>query len=75
MIAKIFAVGSVAAMFLSGCCDIRASCEDCSKYEEKSAAVQKWTLIRSQNGKRHKKAVRLGADVKQKETLMSLFSF
>ena len=39
MIAKIFAVGSVAAMFLSGCCDKRASCEDCSKYEEKSAAV------------------------------------
>ena len=41
MIVKIFAVGSVVAMFLSGCCDKRASCEDCSKYEEKSAAVQK----------------------------------
>ena len=41
MIAKIFAVGSVAAMFLVGCCDKRASCEDCSKYEDKSAAVQK----------------------------------
>ena len=45
MIAKIFAVGSVAAMFLMGCCDKRASCEDCSKYEEKSAAVQKSAAV------------------------------
>ena len=44
MIAKIFAVGSVAAMFLTGCCDKRASCEDCSKYEEKSAAVPTTTV-------------------------------
>jgi phosphoglycolate phosphatase-like HAD superfamily hydrolase len=39
MIAKIFAVGSVAAMFLAGCCDKRASCEDCAKSDVKSAAV------------------------------------
>jgi hypothetical protein len=45
MIAKIFAVGSVAAVFLVGCCDKRASCEDCSKYEDKSAAVQKSAVV------------------------------
>ena len=37
MIAKIFAVGSVAAMFLAGCCD--KQCEDCSKNDVKSAAL------------------------------------
>lgn len=37
MIAKIFAIGSVAAMFLAGCCD--KQCEDCSKNDVKSAAV------------------------------------
>ncbi len=38
MIAKIFAIGSVAAMFLTGCCD-KSSCEDCSKNDVKSAAL------------------------------------